>query len=192
MKLWLRTAAFLFSMVSGSFAVTAAPAKLHSVYGKITDGPDCAYEQSATQEDDLMYDCPAPTEGVRTLLHRGDDWDHLYVLIDGKRYSLWEPMVAVGTWSGLGNKNGLVEWLYSDNKRRGRVQLSGLIVRFEGTTLNADGDAAGTRSALAVFNLSAGKLCWVGNFKNNVAARNAAQSGACKAPLTLSESADQG
>jgi len=31
----------------------------------------------------------------------------------------------------------------------------------------------------------------VGNFKNNVAARNAARSGACKAPLTLSETAEQ-
>lgn len=187
MKLWKIAGVCFLPLLCGSIAAQAAPAKLHSVYGKITDGPDCAYEQSATEENDLMHDCPGPTGGVRTMLHRGADWDHLYVLIDGRRYSLWGPMVAVGTWSGVGNKNGLVEWLFTDRNRRDRAQLHGLIVRFEGTALNANGDAAGTRSALAVFNLIAGKLCWIGNFKTNQEARKAARSTACKAPLSVSE-----
>ena len=168
-------------------AALAAPSSLQPVYGKITDGPDCAYEQSATEENDILYDCPGPVSGVRTLLHRGGDWDHLSLLIDDQRYSLWEPMVAVGSWSGVGNKKGVVEWLFAAGKPRNRAALKALIVRFEGTILNADGDTKGTRSLLAVFDLSAGRLCWKGNFANNTAARKAATNAACKSGLSLSE-----
>lgn len=165
----------------------ASPAKLQSVYGKITDGRECAYEQSATEEKDILYDCPGPVAEVRTLLHRGDDWDHLYLTIDSHRYSLWEPMVAVGTWSGVGNKKGVVEWLFAAGKPRSRAKLKSLIVRFEGTVLNADGEAKGTRSQLAVFDLTTSKLCWKGNFATNAAARKAVINAACKSSLTESE-----
>jgi hypothetical protein len=168
-------------------AASAAPTKLQAVYGKITDGPDCAYEQSATEENDLMYDCPGPVAGVRTMLHRGGDYDHLYMLIDGQRFSLWEPMVAVGAWSGVGNKKGIVEWLFTSGKPLNRSKLKAFIVRFEGTMLNADGEATGTRSQLAVFGLSAGSLCWKGNFPDNATARKAAINEDCRAALNPSE-----
>lgn len=173
-------------------AASAAPPKLQSVYGKITDGPDCAYEASAFEESELMYDCPGPVAGVRTLLHRGADWDHLYLYADGQRYSLWEPMVAVGSWSGVGNKKGVVEWLFAPGKPRNRAKLKAFIVRFEGTRLNADGEATGTRSQLAVFDLNAGNVCWKGNFADNASARKAAVSSACKAPLVPSEPTSPG
>lgn len=166
---------------------SAAQPTLQSVYGKITDGPDCAYEQSATEENDILYDCPGPVSGVRTLLHRGGDWDHLYLFIDGQRFSLWEPMVAVGTWSGVGNKKGIVEWLFANGKPRSRSNLVGLIVRFEGTVLNKNGDATGTRSQLAVFDLNAGAYCWKGNFAGNAAARRAVTTATCKAILEATE-----
>jgi hypothetical protein len=174
----------LFLCTTAAFA--ASPG-LQSVYGKITDGPECAYEQSATEENDILYDCPGPVAEVRTLLHRGDDWDHLYLTIDSRRYSLWEPMVAVGTWSGIGNKQGVVEWLFVAGKPRSRAKLKALIVRFDGTVLNADGDVKGTRSQLAVFDLTKGKLCWKGNFANNAWARKAATSGVCKSGMRVSE-----
>ena len=60
------------SALCADFAFAASPG-LQAVYGQITDGPDCAYEQSATEENDNLYDCPGPVAGVRTLLHRGDD-----------------------------------------------------------------------------------------------------------------------
>jgi hypothetical protein len=174
------------SALCADFAFAASPG-LQSVYGEITEGPDCAYEQSATEEKDILYDCPGPVADVRTLLHRGDDWDHLYLLMDGHRYSLWEPMVAVGTWSGVGNKKGVVEWLFVAGKPRSRAKLKALIVRFDGTVLNADGEAKGTRSQLAMFDLSEGNLCWKGNFANNAAARKAVVNAACKSSLTESE-----
>jgi hypothetical protein len=170
-----------------AIAASAAPPTVYSVYGKITDGPDCAFEQSATEENDVMYDCPGPVPGVRTLLHRGGDWDHLYLFIDGQRFSLWEPMVAVGIWSGVGNKKGLVEWLFVTGKPRSRARLKALIVRFEGTLIDKNGDANATRSQLAVFNLNAGKLCWKGNFATNAAARTAVANAACKSDITVSE-----
>jgi hypothetical protein len=174
-------AGLLASIVA--LAEPASAARLQSVYSKITDGADCAFEQSATEESDLMYDCPGPVAGVSTLLHRGADWDHLYLSIDGQSYSLWAPMVTVGSWSGLGNKKGLVEWLFTPGKPRNRAQLKALIVRFEGTMLDADGNAKRTRSQLAVFGLSAGSLCWKGNFGDNAKARAAVATTACKAPL---------
>ncbi len=176
-----------FSLLLYANAASAAPAKLQSVYGKITDRPDCAYEVSATEENDLMYDCPGPVAGVRTLLHRGGDYDHLYLFIDGQRFSLWEPMVSVGAWAGVGNKKGVVEWLFAAGNPRSRAKLKAFIVRFEGTRLNADGEAAGTRSQLAVFGLSAGGLCWKGNFADNVTARQAVVNAACEAPLNPTE-----
>jgi hypothetical protein len=178
---------FTFSLLLCANAASAAPPKLQSVYGKITDGSDCAYEVSATEDNDLMYDCPGPVADVRTLLHRGADWDHLYVFVDGQRFSLWEPMVSVGAWSGVGNKKGVVEWLFAPGKPRSRAKLKAFIVRFEGTRLNADGEAGGTNSQLAVFDLNAGNLCWKGNFADNASARKAAVNADCKAPLVPSE-----
>jgi hypothetical protein len=168
-------------------AATAAPPKLQSVYGKVTDGPDCAFEESATDENDTMYDCPGPVDGVRTLLHRGGDWDHLSLSVDGQRYSLWGPMVEVGSWSGVGNDKGVVEWLFTPGKPRNRAKLKAFIVRFEGTRLNADGEATGTNSQLAVFDLNVGRLCWKGNFADNASAREAAATAVCKAPLVPAE-----
>lgn len=182
----LSSVLFAGSALYADFAFAASPG-LQSVYGEIIDGPECAYEQSATEENDIVYDCPGPVAEVRTLLHRGGDWDHFYLIIDGHRYSLWEPMVAVGTWSGIGNKKGVVEWLFATGKPRSRAKLKSLIVRFEGTVLNADGEAMGTRSQLAVFDLTKGELCWKGNFPSNASARKAATSAVCKSGMRVSE-----
>jgi hypothetical protein len=166
-----------------AIAQPASAARLQSFYSKITDGPDCAFEQSATEESDLKFDCPGPVEGVSTLLHRGADWDHLHLSIDGKSYSLWHPMVRVGTWSGFGNKKGLVEWLFEPGKPRNRARLKALIVRFEGTVLDSDGNAKGTRSQLAVIDLTQGRLCWKGNYSDNAEARAALKSASCNLAL---------
>ena len=187
MKCQISPKAFAFSLLICASAASAAPSKLQSVYGKITDGPDCAYEQSATEENDIAYDCPGPVSGVQTLLHRGGDWDHLHLFVDGKRYSLWEPMIAVGSWSGVGNKKGVAEWLFMAGKPRNRATLKAFIVRFEGTRMNADGEARGNNSQLAAFDLSPGALCWKGNFATNVAARRAVTDGACKTMLEASD-----
>jgi hypothetical protein len=170
-------------------ALMLAAAPQTSIYTRLTNSNICAVEVSALAEEggDEKYDCPGPVANVGTLLHRGADWDHLYLRIDGQQYSLWEPMVAVGSWSGFGNKNGLAEWRFVGGKPKTRATLTTFIVRFEGTMLDKDGNGAGTRSRLAVFGLTPGSLCWKGNYVDNVSARKAAVSAPCMTMLTPEE-----
>jgi hypothetical protein len=177
---------FAFACLALPTTATAAPAKLTSVYGKLFDAPGCKVDAYAGGDDGPAseeHDCPGPIAGVRTILSTGSDWDHLAVVMDKKHYTLWEPMVAVGGFSGVGNRKGTIEWLFNSAKGRKRANLAGLIVRFEGAVMGADGNISGSRSQLAVFDLTAGKPCWRGNFNDNVSARNAAEAGTCKAPL---------
>lgn len=175
------------------FAAGAQAAGPTSVYTKLTDSNECAAEISALEGNDgsESYDCPGPVAGAGTLLITGGDWDHLHLLIDGNQYSLWEPMVAVGSWSGIGNKLGIAEWRFKNGKTKSRASLQAFIVRFEGTVMGNDGNAKGTRSELAVFGLAPGKICWKGNFATNAAARKAATSGACKTMLKAETPSDQ-
>jgi hypothetical protein len=173
-----------------SASAQAVPAKLQSVYGKVFDAPGCKVEKDEGGENGPAseeYDCPGPVAGVRTILLTGSDWDNLTLVMDKKNYSLWEPMVAVGSFSGVGNRQGTIEWLFAPGKPRNRTRLKALIVRFEGAVMGDDGNFKGGRSQLAVFDLTAGKPCWRGNFDDNVAARTAAESGQCQAPLQVNE-----
>lgn len=172
-------------------AAQAAPSL--SIYTKLADSNECAAEISALAGSGggEAYDCPGPVANVGTLLLTGSDWDHLHLLIDGKQYSLWEPMVAVGSWSGLGNKQGIAEWRFSGKKPRSRASLQAFIVRFEGTVMGSDGNAKGTRSQLAVFGLTPGKICWKGNYATNAAARKAATGAPCQKMLTAEETPGQ-
>lgn len=175
------------------FAASAQAAGPTSVYTKLTDSNECAAEISALEGSDggESYDCPGPVAGTGTLLVTGGDWDHLHLLIDDKQYSLWEPMVAVGSWSGIGNKQGIAEWRFKNGNTKSRASLQAFIVRFEGTVMGSDGNAKGTRSELAVFGLTSGKICWKGNYATNATARKAATSAACKTMLTAETPSDQ-
>jgi hypothetical protein len=175
-----------------SSAADAAPAKLQPVYGKLFDAPGCKVDIDEGSEDGPAgeeYDCPGPIAGVRTVLLTGGDWDHLLLKLDGESYSLWGPMADVGSFSGVGNREGIVEWLFAPGKQRNRARLKSFIVRFEGAVMGEDGNFKGGRSQLAVFDLTQGKLCWKGNFGDNAAARKAATDAPCKTMLKAEDPA---
>jgi hypothetical protein len=181
----------LGAALSGTF-LAAAPAKPTSVYGKLFDAPDCKVDIAEGDENGPSseeYDCAGPIAGVRTVLLTGNDWDHLWLKLDGKSYSLWEPMVSVGSFSGVGNRKGIVEWLFAPGKPHNRARLKSFIVRFSGAVMGEDGNFKGDRSQLAVFDLTQGKLCWKGNFGNNTAARKAATDAPCKTMLKAEDPA---
>jgi hypothetical protein len=170
-------------------SLQAAPAKLQSVYGKVFDAPGCKVEKfnmrDEAEPEGEAHNCPGPVSGVRTEYSFGGDWNPLTLIIDQKNYSLWEPMVEVGGFSGVGNRQGTIEWLFAPGKPRNRARLKALIVRFEGSVMGEDGNISGGRSQLSVIDLTPGKLCWRGNFNDNVSARKAAESGECKKPLEV-------
>ncbi len=162
----------------------AAPA---SVYTKLTDAKTCKVTESAAGEEgpeSTSYICPGPVKDARTELLRGGDYDHLHLLIDGKSYSLWAPMIDVGGFSGLRGENPLGEWVFSSAKSKSRNSLTGFIVRFDGTQMNADGNVSKNQSKLSVISLTKGKICWKGNVDSNAAARALLAGGACKQPLS--------
>ena len=146
------------------------------------DKKTCAYTHSKASDagpESCEFSCEGPVAGVRTKLLSCADYDHLYVQVDGKSYSTWDAMLAVGRFSGLANKNGMVEWVFAPGGAPSREKLNGLIVRFQGV----DQDNKG-RNALAVFSLKPGEICWKGNYPANEAARAAVDGAACRSLMT--------
>ncbi len=158
-----------------------------SLYSKLTDEKTCKVTEKSGEEGDpefASYVCPGPVKAVQTKLDRGGDYDHLHLLIDGKSYSLWGPMLEVGGFSGLRGENPLGEWVFSSVKPRNRANLIGFIVRFDGAQLNADGNFSNNQSKLSVISLTKGKICWKGNADSNADARAMLANGACKTTLS--------
>lgn len=153
-----------------------------SRYSSVNDKKLCAYTHSKASDagpESCEFSCEGPVAGVRTKLLSCADYDHLYVQVDGKSYSTWDAMLAVGRFSGLANKNGVVEWVFAPGGAPSREKLNGLIVRFQGV----DQDNKG-RNALAVFSLKPGEICWKGNYPANEAARAAVDGAACRSLMT--------
>lgn len=168
--------------LAGMVAAGAASAADVSKYSSVNDKKTCAYKEvKASDEgpDSCEYRCAGPVAGVSTRLLSCYDYEHLFIGIDGRSYSTWGAMVAVGTFSGLANKNGVVEWIFAPGAPS-RAALKGLIVRFQGTDPENK-----SRNALAVFSLAAGQVCWKGNYPTNAAARAAVEGAPCKSPLTV-------
>lgn len=156
-------------------------ASANIVYTKLFDAPGCM-EQKGPEEgsEKQLYECPGPIPGVLTQLLTGSDWDHVYLLIDGQKYSLWGPMTKVGSWSGVSNPKGLVEWGFAAGKPKTRANLNSFIIRFSGTQIADDGMTQKQRSQLSVFGLQKGRICWRGNAADNAQARAFARSAICK------------
>jgi hypothetical protein len=160
-----------------------APAQQAYVYTKLSDAKTCQFSQDAPANEEPQsetYVCPGPVKGIETRLLRGDDYDHLYLKIDGRAYSLWSPMVAVGAFAGMANADGTSEWVFTGGKAKGRANVTGLIVRFRGTSMNSDGMPGRTQSQLSVISLIKDKICWKGNFATNAQARAALAQSPCK------------
>lgn len=161
----------------GCMALAADTAR----YTRVNDRKACHFTQAKASNDgpeSCEYVCAGPVPGVRTKLLSCYDYEHLKFEIDGKWFSTWAAMTAVGGMSGLGNKQGLVEWDFAPGAA-GRAGLKGLIVRFSGI----DGESR-PKNALSVFSLKAGEICWKGNYPTNEAARAAIDGAACKGELT--------
>ena len=170
--------------LGGALAAGAAAqaAENVSLYTSVNDKKACAYTHIKASDDgpeSCAFSCKGPVSGVSTKLLSCYDYEHLFVKLDGKSYSTWGAMLAVGGFSGLGNKNGTVEWIFAPVGPPSRASLKGLIVRFHGVDQNNKG-----RNALAVFSLQPGQICWKGNYPANDAARAAVDGAACKSPLT--------
>ncbi|MFO1167100.1 MAG: hypothetical protein U1E19_03130 [Rhodoblastus sp.] len=163
--------------------VASAQAADVSRYTSVNDRKACAYTHNKASNDgpeSCEFACKGPVAGVSTKLLSCYDYEHLYVKLDGKSFSTWGAMIAVGGFSGLANKNGMVEWVFAEGKEPSRASLKGLIVRFQGT----DAETNKNRNALAVMSLKAGQICWKGNYPTNEAARAAIDGAACQSPLT--------
>lgn len=171
------TMAALCAMTCAFGPTAAEPASPSSVYTKVNDPASCTYKNSEGDDSgptSCEYLCDGPVAGVKTRLLSCGDWDHLYIQIDGAWRSTWKAMTAVGRMAGIGNKNGVIEWVFDGGKLTSRQQLQGLVVRFNGTNDNNQ-----PRQALAVFGLQKGEVCWKGNFNSNEAARAAVHDAAC-------------
>ncbi len=166
-------------------AAGGAQASDASRYSSVNDKKACVYKHTKASDDgpeSCEFSCKGPVAGVSTRLLSCYDYDHLFVQIDGKSYSTWGAMLAVGGFSGLANKNGVVEWVFAAGGEPSRERLKGLIVRFQGV----DQDNKG-RNALAVFSLKSGEICWKGNYPANDAARAAIDGAPCKDELKAEE-----
>jgi|WetSurMetagenome_2_1015567.scaffolds.fasta_scaffold235603_1 hypothetical protein len=174
-------------LVLGAFCATApgsaaAPAQSSSQYTKVNDRAACQFKEDKADEQgpgSCEFLCNGPVAGVKTRLLSCYDYEHLYFQIDGNWYSTWSAMTKVGGMSGLGNKNGLVEWVFDGEKPTARSDLQGLVVRFNGT----DGESGKAGQALAVFSLQKGGVCWKGNYADNGAARAAVREAKCQEAL---------
>jgi len=168
--------------LAGAVVTGGAQAADVSKYTSVNDKRACVYTHSKASDDgpeSCEFLCKGPVAGVGTRLLSCYDYEHLFVRLDGKSYSTWGPMLAVGGFSGLANKNGMVEWMFSGGAEPTRASLKGLIVRFQGVDQNNKG-----RNALAVISLKPGQICWKGNFPTNEAARAALDDASCQGPLT--------
>lgn len=169
--------------VAATIACSGAQAADVSRYTSVNDKKACAYTHTKASDDGpeaCEFACKGPVAGVSTKLLSCYDYEHLLVNIDGKTYSTWGPMLAVGAFSGLANKNGMVEWVFAEGAAPTRASLKGLIVRFQGTVSETNKN----RNALAVISLKPGQICWKGNYPQNEAARAAVDGAACQSPLT--------
>lgn len=148
-----------------------------SIYSKVDDKTVCKYKEiKGTDEgpESCEFLCNTPIVGVSTKLLSCYDYQHLFFEIDGRWYSTWNAMTQVGGFSGLGNKQGIVEWVMNSKENKKRESLKGLIVRFNGTDQNSK-----YKEALAVFGLQKDEVCWKGNFSSNQSARQGLK-GKCK------------
>jgi hypothetical protein len=143
-----------------------------SIYSWVNDRKLCRYKE--IKGDSCEFLCDGPVAGVRTKLLSCADYEHLFFELDGKWYSTWEAMLQVGGFSGLANKQGLVEWVFRPKGNNQARELRGLIVRFSGTNQNGQ-----TKNALSVFSLSHERVCWNGNFPDNLSARQALREDNC-------------
>jgi len=172
----------LAACLAVAFLAPAQAADFVSRYTQVNDRKACRYTETKASNEgpaSCEYSCAGPVAGVRTRLLSCYDYEHLYVGVDGKWYSTWAAMTAVGGMSGLGNRKGVVEWAFSPGSAAsGRDQLAGLIVRFSGV----DPDNR-PKNALSVFSLQPGRVCWKGNFATNEAARAALATEGCKQEL---------
>ncbi len=170
------------SAVCGLGLAQRASAADVSRYTSVNDRKACRYtEVKASQDgpDSCEFRCDGPVAGVKTKLLSCYDYEHLFVQLDGKSYSTWGAMTSVGGFSGLANKNGVVEWVFDAGAPPSRASLLGLIVRFQGVV----SETGKSRNALAVFSLRPGRICWKGNYPANEAARAALDGAACQSPL---------
>ncbi len=162
-----------------------AAEKIYPQYTKANDKARCQYREEkggTAGPDSCEFVCDGPVAEVKTKLLSCYDYEHLFFRIDGNWYSTWNAMTQVGGFSGLANKNGIIEWVFSTEKAPTREALQGLIVRFAGT-----GEDNQSRNALSVFSLHKGDICWKGNYADNESARQALFTAACKeklAPVT--------
>ena len=175
------SAMLLTAFVVGGAVSTSATAQDASRYTRVNDRKACVFKETKASDagpDSCEFLCDGPVAGVKTRLWSCYDYEHLFVRLDGEWYSTWSAMMAVGGFSGLANKNGVVEWVFQSGAPISRAGLKGLIVRFRGVDRDNH-----NRNALAVFSLKPGDICWKGNFASNEAARTAVDAGPCREKL---------
>lgn len=157
--------------------------KVSPIYTSVNDKKSCEYKETKNNEQEIEsceYVCKGPNEEIKTRLQSCAEYENLFFLFKDKWYSTWNAMSKVGGQAGLGNKKGLVEWVFLEPKKPSKIPiLQGLIVRF-----NGQDESMKNKSELGAFKISDTNVCWVGNFKDNSAARKALTKSECKENLT--------
>jgi hypothetical protein len=172
----------LATLLAYFLCATPAPSAVStSQYTSVNDKKTCAFHEVQASDEgpgSCEYLCEGPAPGVKTKLLSCSDYEHLYFQIGDKVYSTWHAMTEVGGFSGIANKNGVVEWVFKTKGSHKLEELAGLIVRFNGVDQNNK-----RKEALAVFAIGRDGVCWKGNQPDNEKARAALEQGACQETL---------
>lgn len=153
------------------------------IYQKITDEKTCVKTEALESDEGpgyIEYKCNGPVEGISITYLTGSDWDNLDLTVGDKTYSFWNQIVATGSFAGFGNYSGIIEWV-GKKGAQGFIEPVGLIIRFNGTHLDVNGNGIGV-SQLAVYGIKDQEVCFKGFAKGkneNVIARELAKTGAC-------------
>ena len=150
--------------------------KFNFVHTKINDKSVCVFSETkgdASGPESCTFVCDSPSKEIKTKLLSCYDTEVLNLIVKGKSHSTQNSMMRLGGFAGLGNKNGIVEWIKEGDR------VVGLIVRFEGSQVDTDGKTLKPKSELAVFDFRNDKVCWKGNFVDNLKAREAFEKAAC-------------
>lgn len=108
------------------------------------------------------------------------DWTHMHIVYQGLKFSTWEQMGRVGSFTSLGGNNQVVEWISKDGK------VKSLIARGNGVNPSTQENY----TSLLVYGFNEKSVCYRGRVSTNEQARLLAMSETCIEPLKVESTTD--
>jgi hypothetical protein len=112
--------------------------------------------------------CPGvagPLGPIKVEIASGDN-ENLSFIHAGKRHMAWKHIVAVGSFTFVGGKNRVIEWIKDNNG-----QLRAIIFRVDAQSNNA--------SKLVVLGVTKYEICYFGTVKTNKEAKALGETAYC-------------